>query len=141
MAIIKWTPMLDPFQEMDGMLDMWSGGRMPQAFTPSMDIYQTDKEVVAEVLLPGIDPNNVNVVVENNVLTIDGKSEQKTEIDEKNYYRKEVRCGSFHRSVALPSAVDSSKAKAQYEEGMLKISIPKDERELPKSIKVDIKKK
>jgi len=141
MAIIKWTPMLDPFEEMDGMLDMWSGGRIPQAFVPSMDIYQTDKEVVAEVSLPGIDPNNVNVVVENNVLTIEGKSEQKTEVDEKNYYRKEVRCGSFHRSVALPTAVDASKAKAEYEEGMLKIRIPKDEKELPKSIKVDIKKK
>lgn len=141
MAIIKWTPMLDPFEEMDGMLDMWSGGRIPQAFVPSMDIYQTDKEVVAEVSLPGIDPNNVNVVVENNVLTIEGKSEQKTEVDEKNYYRKEVRCGSFHRSVALPAAVDANKAKAEYEEGMLKIHIPKDEKELPKSIKVDIKKK
>ena len=78
---------------------------------------------------------------ENNVLTIEGKSEQKTEVDEKNYYRKEVRCGSFHRSVALPTAVDASKAKAEYEEGMLKIRIPKDEKELPKSIKVDIKKK
>ncbi|MFW0862212.1 MAG: Hsp20/alpha crystallin family protein [Candidatus Komeilibacteria bacterium] len=141
MAIIKWTPMLDPFEEMDGMLDMWSGARVPQAFVPSMDIYQTDKEVVAEVSLPGIDPKNVNVSVENNVLTIDGKSEQQSEVDEKNYYRKEVRCGSFHRSVALPTSVEASKAQAEYSEGILKINIPKVEKELPKSIKVDIKKK
>ena len=81
------------------------------------------------------------MAVDNNVLTIDGKSEQQSEIDEKNYYRKEVRCGSFHRSVALPSNVDAKKAKAEYKEGILKINIPKEKKSSPKSIKVEIKRK
>ena len=141
MAIIKWQPMLDPFDEMNGMLDIFSNNRIPQTFIPSMDIYQTKQEVIAEVSLPGIDPKNVDVKVEDNILTIIGKTEQKTEIDEKNYYRKEVRCGSFHRSVALPTTVDAQKAKAEYEEGILKIIIPKETKTLSKTIKVDIKKK
>lgn len=141
MAIIKWTPMWDPFEEMENMLDRWPAMRVPPSFIPSMDIYQTDNEVVAEVSLPGIDPKDVKVSVENNILTIEGKSEHESEIDDKNYYRKEVRCGSFHRSVALPAYVSGDKAKAVYQDGILKINIPKDEKALPKSIKVDIKKK
>ena len=141
MAIIKWQPMLDPFDETNGMLDIFSSNRIPQTFIPSMDIYQTKQEVIAEVSLPGIDPKNVDVGIENNILKITGRSEQKTEVDEKNYYRKEVRCGSFQRSVALPTAVDAQKAKAEYEEGILKIIIPKETKTLAKTIKVEIKKR
>ncbi|MFH1667854.1 MAG: hypothetical protein ABH884_02415, partial [Candidatus Komeilibacteria bacterium] len=73
MAIIKWAPMLDPFEEMDTMLDHFSGNRA-MIFAPSMDIYQTEQDVVAEVSLPGVDPKNIEVAISNDVLTITGKS-------------------------------------------------------------------
>ncbi len=141
MAIIKWTPMWDPFEEMNSALDKWPGAGLAQTFVPSMDVYQTDNEVVAEMPLPGIDPENVEVSIENDVLTIEGRSEQKSEVDEKNYYRKEIRSGAFHRSVALPVSVNGDQAKAVYEDGVLKISVPKEERIKPKTVKIDIKKK
>jgi HSP20 family protein len=138
MAMIKWAPMLDPFEEMDTMLDHFNGNK-GMSFAPSMDIYQTDKEVVAEVSLPGIDPNNIEVAITNDVLIISGKSEKKSEVDDKNYYRKEVRCGSFQRSVALPATVNGDQAKAEYKDGILKVNIPKIENIKPKTIKVEIK--
>ncbi|MFH1668160.1 MAG: Hsp20/alpha crystallin family protein, partial [Candidatus Komeilibacteria bacterium] len=108
-------------------------------FAPSMDIYQTEQDVVAEVSLPGVDPKNIEVAISNDVLTITGKSEKKSEVDDKNYYRKEVRCGSFQRSVALPTTVNSDQAKAEYKDGILKVIIPKVEEVKPKTIKVDVK--
>ncbi len=111
-------------------------GQGAKGFMPAVDLYQTGTEVVAEVPLPGVNPDNVNVSVENDVLTIEGKSERKSEVDEKNYYRKEVSMGSFHRSVGLPTSVDSEKAVAEYKDGVLKITIPKSERAKPKTIPV-----
>ena len=74
--------------------------------------------------------------MEHDVLTIQGKSEQKSEVDEKNYYRREVRRGSFYRSVNLSAAVDGDKAEATYERGILKIKIPKTPAVRPKAITV-----
>lgn len=105
-------------------------------FMPAVDIYQTDSSVVAELPLPGIDPDKVNVSIENDVLTVEGTIEKKTEVDEKNYYRREVSKGTFHRSVGLPSSVDSSKAAADYKDGVLIITVPKAERVMPKKIEV-----
>ena len=111
------------------------------SFAPAMDVYQTDKEVVAEVSLPGIDPEDINLSVTDNTLTIEGKSESQTEVDDKNYYRKEVRTGTFYRSVALPSTVNSNKSEATYADGILKIVIPKEEKIKQKRIKINIKNK
>jgi len=108
-------------------------------FVPALDVYQTKDNVVVETQLPGLDPKDVNIAIENDVLTIEGKFEKKTEVDERDYYRKEIRSGGFHRSVALPTAVNGDKAKAVYEKGMLKIEIPKEERAKPKTVKVEIK--
>jgi len=143
MALIKWTPMIEPFEDMDKWFDNWSGGLSAGqggGFAPAIDIWQDKDNIYAETPLPGIDPQKVNISIENDVLTIEGRQEKKTEVDEKNYYRKEVRCGSFHRAVALPTAVSGEKASAAYEDGILKITIPKEERAKPKTIKVAVKK-
>jgi HSP20 family protein len=108
-------------------------------FTPALDIYQTKDAVVVETPVVKMDPNKVNISIENDVLTIEGESEQKSEVDEKNYYRKEVRYGGFHRSVALPVAVDGEKAEAEYKEGLLKITIPKAPQAKKKTIKIKAK--
>ena len=127
MDIIRWRPMMD--------MDRWFDGDVPSSFlsgapfTPAVDVYQTKDVVIVETPLAGIDPEKVNISVE-----------KKTEIDEKNYYRKEIRTGMFHRSVALPTAVNGEQADATYDKGMLKISIPKAEHVKPKSIKVKVVK-
>lgn len=115
---------------------------MPAAgagFVPALDVYQDNDNVIIETPLPGIDPEKVNISVANDVLTIEGSSEKKTEVDEKDYYRKEIRAGSFHRAVALPASVNGEKASAEYKDGVLKITIPKEERAKPKQIKISAK--
>ncbi|MFH1866530.1 MAG: Hsp20/alpha crystallin family protein [Patescibacteria group bacterium] len=139
MAIVRWTPMFSATDEFDKWFEDWPGLSQMSNFVPALDVYQTKDDVVVEAPLAGIDPDNVNISIENDVLTLEGKSEKKSEVDEKNYYRKEVRFGSFHRSVALPAAVNGDKAKATYEKGVLKIVIPKEERAKPKTVKVEVK--
>jgi len=129
--------MLDPFSEFDTFFEDWTGRQ--QGFIPALDVYQDKDNVVVETQLPGVDPENVNISIENDVLTIEGRAEKKTEVDEKNYYRKEIRSGSFHRAVALPTSVAGEKAAADYSGGVLKITIPKEERAKPKQIKISAK--
>ena len=144
MAIIKWTPL---FPEMGDVMDhffedSWLplNPREAAGFVPAMDVYQTKNEVVVETALPDIEPEKVDISIENDVLTIKGRTEKKSEVEEKNYYRKEVRSGSFYRRVALPTHVLGEKAKATYDKGMLKIEIPKAPESKPKTIKVKSKK-
>ncbi len=132
MPIVRWAPMLPSFD------DMFDGSGFP-SFAPALDVYQTKDDVVVEAPLPGLDPDKVTVSIENDVLTLEGNFEHKTEVDDKNYYRREVRAGAFHRQVALPTAVSGEQAKATYEKGVLKIVIPKEERAKPKTVKVEIK--
>ena len=131
--------MLDPFNEMDRWFDNWPATGMAN-FAPAVDVWEDADNVYVETPLPGVNPEQVNIAIENDVLTIEGSSEKKTEVDEKNYYRKEVRSGSFHRAVALPSGVKGDEAKAEYEKGVLKITMPKEERAKPKKVKVEVKK-
>ena len=138
MSIIKYRPMMDPFQEFDRFFED-SQLAQNHGFVPALDVYQTDNEVIVETPLPGIDPEKVIISVENDVLTIEGKSEKSSEVDEKDYYRKEVRVGGFHRAVALPSSVNGENAQAEYKDGVLKITIPKEERAKPKQIKISTK--
>ncbi|PIS42181.1 MAG: Hsp20/alpha crystallin family protein [Candidatus Kerfeldbacteria bacterium CG08_land_8_20_14_0_20_40_16] len=140
MRLIKWTPFLEPWEERDKWLDDWKAG-FDSGFVPAIDVYQTKEAVVIETPLAGVDPEKVNISIENDVLTIEGSMEKKSEVEEKDYYRKEMRAGSFHRAVALPVAVEGDKAKADFDNGVLKISIPKSEKTKPKSIKVNVKKK
>jgi len=134
MTLVKWRPMLDPFSEFDKFFEEWNGTQ--QGFVPALDVYQDKEHVVVETQLPGVNPENVTISIENDVLTIEGKAEKKSEVDEKNYYRKEIRSGSFHRAVALPTSVAGEKASAEYTGGVLKITIPKEERAKPKQIKI-----
>lgn len=139
MSIIRWRPifpsMFEDFEE------DWS--KLPEkmtAFTPAVDVYQDKDNVIVETPLAGVDPEKVNISVENDVLKIEGRSDHKSEIDEKNYYRKEVRYGSFYRAVALPTHVKADKADATFDNGILKVVIPKAEEVKPKTIKVKTKK-
>lgn len=137
MKIIRWRPFPMNF---DRWPDDATVGPVFEAdtFTPSLDVYQTKEAVVVETPLAGVDPNQVNISVENDVLTIEGSMEKKSEVEEKNYIRKEIRTGSFHRAVALPTAVQGEKAEAVFENGMLKVTIPKEERAKPTTVRVQV---
>lgn len=138
MAIIRWRPLLEPFDEMDKMMEDF-GPFQKGAFVPAIDVYQTKDSVVVETPLAGINPNEVNISIENDVLTIEGQTEKKSEVEEKDYYRKEIRAGSFHRAVALPTAVKGDQAQATFDNGVLKITVPKEERVKPKTVKIQVK--
>jgi len=143
MALIKWTPFLEPFEDMDKFLSEFSPSlRTGQAgYIPAIDMYEDKDNVIIETQLAGIDPEKVDISIENDILTIKGESEKKSEIDDKNYYRKEIRRGGFYRSVQLPTHVLGDQTSAIAEDGILKITVPKAPEAKPKMIKIQTKKK
>ncbi len=143
MALIKWTPFLEPFEDMDKMFSefMPTLRGIEAGFMPAIDVYEDKNNVIVETQLAGVDPEKVDISVENDVLSIKGESEKKSEVEEKNYYRKEIRRGSFYRSVPLPAHVVGEKASASAEDGVLKVVIPKALEAKPKTIKIKTKKK
>ncbi len=145
MPLIHWKPWLEPFEDLEkDLLDEFRGimsSRKSAGFMPRVDVYEKDNNVVVEAELPGIDPEKVEVSVADNVLVLKGDSEHKTEVDEKGFYRKEVRRGSFYRQVSLPARVEGEKAEADYDKGVLKVTIPKlSEAKTNKKIEIRIKK-
>jgi len=141
--MIKWTPFFPEFDDMDKVMDsMLPSIRGNQfGFTPAVDMYEDKDNIIIETQLGGIDPEKVDISIENNVLTIKGESEKKSEVEDKNYYRKEIRRGSFYRSIPLPTKVDGELASAINEEGILRITVPKATEVKPKTIKIQTKKK
>ena len=125
-GITRWFPLRD----MDRFFDdesFWEGAD----FVPAINVYQDKDNVMVETLIAGVDPKNVEISVENDVLTISGKTQMKSDIKREDYYRKEIREGSFTRSVILPMQVKGDKAEASYDKGILKIRLPKAEAEKP----------
>ena len=112
MPIIPWRPFgdIERWFEEEWPERWFEFPRIPMIRTPRMDIYETDGEVVAEVELPGVDPKNIEVEVKDNVLKVEAKAEEKKEIKEKGYYRKEMRARYFKRQVSLPTDVIGEKA-------------------------------
>ncbi|MBW6440461.1 Hsp20/alpha crystallin family protein [Patescibacteria group bacterium] len=141
MDIIKWSP----FGEMDKFFAAEDFFPVIPALSrkskPAMDIYQTKDSIVAEVALAGIDPKDVEVLVENDVLTVRGETRKEKETKEKDYYCKEIRSGSFTRAMSLPVHVKAESAQAESKDGILMITIPKDEKKMLKKIPIKIANK
>ena len=143
--LIRWEPARDMMtlrEAMDRLFD--------DAFTrplslrdnwsaPAIDMYQTDDEIVVKASLPGIKPDEVQINVTGEVLTIKGETKQQEEKKEKAWHMREQRWGSFERSVVLPTDVVSDKAKAEFENGILTITLPKAEEVKPKVINIKAK--
>jgi HSP20 family protein len=140
--LIKWSPFFDGVEDMDKMFSEYvpmirrDGNN---GFVPAVDVYEDKDNVIVETQLAGIDPDKVSISIENDILMIKGESEKKSEVEDKNYYRKEIRRGSFYRSIPLPGHVDGLKASAISADGILKIAIPKKTVEQPKTIKIEKK--
>lgn len=134
-GLMRWHPMLDVDRFFDDDFSVGGG------FAPAMDVYQEGDNVIVKASLPDIDPEKVNISVENDVLTMWGESEERKEVKREDYYHKEIRCGSFSRSVVLPMKVKADETEAVYEKGVLKITLPKAEEAKPKKIAVKVQGK
>lgn len=108
------------------------------AWAPAVDIYETEQELVVKADLPDVDPKDLDIRVENNILTIRGERKFEKKVNEENYLRVERSYGSFARSFTLANTVDSDAIKAEYQNGVLTLSIPKKEEAKPKQIKVNV---
>jgi len=105
-------------------------------FVPSVDISETEKQFEISAQLPGMEKDDINIDLENGRLTISGERELKKEKDGKNYHRVETQFGKFSRSFYLPDSVDEDAIKANYKDGVLNITIDKNEEKVKKQIKV-----
>lgn len=108
------------------------------AWAPAVDIYETEQELVVKADLPDIDPKDLDIRVENNILTIRGERKFEKKVSEENYLRVERSYGCFARSFTLANTVNSEAIKAEYQNGVLTLSIPKREEAKPKQIKVNV---
>ena len=107
-------------------------------FAPLVDIYEDEHNITLKIEVPGIDEKDIDVRIENNTLTVHGERKLEKEEKEENFRRVERQYGSFTRSFTLPTTVDAEKVSANYEKGILKISLAKKAEAKPKQIKVNV---
>ena len=108
------------------------------AWAPAVDIYETEQELVVKADLPDVDPKDLDIRVENNLLTIRGERKFEKKVNEENYLRVERSFGSFARSFTLANTVNPDAIRAEYQNGVLVLAIPKREEAKPKQIKVNV---
>ncbi len=105
-------------------------------WSPPVDIYETENDVVVKAELPGVDPKDVDLRIENNVLTIRAERKVDQNIKEEMYHRMECCYGTFTRTFSIPTIVDEDKIKAEFKNGILTVTLPKKEAARPKQIKI-----
>lgn len=149
MAIVRW----DPFRELEtlqgrmGRLFEEALGRPPErdlgvtGWAPAVNIYEDENQIEVTAELPGLEEKDILVNIENNVLTLKGDKKIEREEKKGSYHLVETSYGSFSRSFTLPGTVDQEKIAADYQNGVLKITLPKKEETKPKSISVKVGKK
>ena len=148
--LVPWEPMREMMTLRDAMNRLFEesflapgvfGAEASSGVAAPMDIYETGNQVVLHAAVPGIKPEDLDVSITGDVLTIKGeyKSEEQGESN-RQYIRQERRFGSFCRQLTLPSAVDANKVNATFENGILTLEMPKREEVKPKSVKIQPKK-
>ncbi len=148
MSLIRWEPFEEELaamrEAMDRLEEAFFGPRRrwptPVGVSFPVDMYETDENVIVEAALPGIKPEDVDVTITGDTLRIKGEAKAEREIRRENYIRQERRYGAFSRSISLPSGLETDKAEATFENGILKLTIPKAEAVKPKVIEVKVKK-
>lgn len=123
MTLIKW----EPFRDVGRILEEFPSFPKLEKFgwDLAVDVYEKDNNIIAEMNLPGIDPDQINITVEDNYLRISGAREESREEQNKRYYSKEIKRGSFERLIHLSDPVQKDKVKAEYKNGELTITLPK----------------
>jgi HSP20 family protein len=143
--LIRWEPVREMMTLREAMDQLFndaftrpvsmSGGSV----VPAIDLYQNDDSVVVKAALPGLKADDVQISVTADVLTLRGEFKQENEQKDTTYHIREQRFGSFERSIMLPSDVQTDKAKADFENGILTITLPKAESVKPKTITIKAK--
>lgn len=135
MTLIKW----EPFSEIDHFFD-----DLPSltkvGWDLAVDVYEKDNNLVAEMNLPGIDPEKIDIAIEDGYLRVTGSREESKEEKKKHFYSQEIRRGSFERVVRLPSPVQKEKVTAEFKNGELRITLPKMKEIAKSKVKIQIKK-
>ena len=145
MNVIRWQPFSDMLtlrQAMDRLFDdsFVRPSRLTTAFDEGtdlpVDMYQTDDSVVVKASVPGIKPEEVEVTITGDTLTIKGETRTAEEVKRDNYFRREISYGAFNRSILLPNSLQTDKAEATFENGVLTLTILKAEETKPRQIKI-----
>jgi HSP20 family protein len=147
MDLIRWNPwneLVSLRERMNRVFDdsLFRSDRREDSFamgtwSPAVDMFEKDDTVVIKAELPGLDKKDVSLDLQNGVLTLKGERKYENEVKEENYYRREMSCGKFIRSFTLPADVDADKIKAEFQNGLLTVEVPKPEEHKPKQIKVN----
>jgi len=148
MAIVRWDPVRElasMHERLNRLFDDFGRrtddeGMERGDWMPPVDIYQTDQhEVVLKAEIPGLQKEDIDLRVEQNTLAIAGQRREEKSVQKEHYHRVERTYGSFHRSFSLPSTIDTEKVRAEYQDGILTVTLPLREESKPKQITVDIK--
>lgn len=148
MSIRRWYPYRDVVSLREAMNQLLeesmvrspSGLEEREGLIPvRVDVYETDEGIVVKLDLPGVKPEDVDISVRENTLTIKGEFEAEEEKERENVHIRERRYGAFQRSISLPKAVEAEKAAAEFEDGVLRVTLPTVEEEKPKRISVQAK--
>ena len=132
MNVVRW----DPFRLLIDQATRLDGEEGHRAWLPPVDIFQDQDNLVLRAELPGVDKDNIDVRVENGVLTLQGDRKTETDLDDKNAFRRERIFGRFARSFTLPTTVDATRITAKYRDGLLEIVLPKAEAAKPKRVEI-----
>lgn len=148
MAIVRWEPFRDlitlqdrmnrMFDERFGRVQAGDINMVTGAWSPAVDIYETDHDIIVKAELPEMKEKDIDIRLENDTLTLKGERKFEKETREENYHRVERAYGAFSRSFTLPTSVDQDKISAEYKDGVLKITLPKKVETKSKHIKVNI---
>lgn len=148
MSMIRWQPfseLLTLRQAMDKLFEdsYVSPSRLLSAVgveaVAPIDMYQTDKDVVVKVSLPGVKQDGVDITITGDTLTVKGEAKAEKKVKQEDYFYQERRYGAFSRAVTLPEGLGTDKAEANFEDGVLTLTIPKSEKVKPKEIKIKAK--
>lgn len=149
MAIVRWEPFRDLMASQKEFDRLFRDAFSPffreselstRTWAPPVDIYEDENKLVLKADLPGVEPKDVEIKVENGVLYLNGERKFEKEVKEENYHRVERSYGAFSRSFSLPSSIDSEKVAAEYKDGQLILTMPKREEAKPKTIKISVSK-
>ncbi|PKO21288.1 MAG: heat-shock protein Hsp20 [Chloroflexi bacterium HGW-Chloroflexi-1] len=143
--LVRRTPareMLSLREAMDRLFEdsfislRWFGGAAAPAGMLPLDIYETGEHVVVKATAPGVKPEDIDVTITGDLLTIKSEIQEEEKVEERNYLRQERRYGSSCRQVTLPAGLDTDQVKASFEHGVLTLELPKMEAIKPKTVKV-----
>jgi HSP20 family protein len=130
MPIIRWRPFEKDLDKFFEQFHAWEQADL------SIDVYEKNDNIIVEMALAGVNPDNVDISVEDTSIRISGTREEKEEVKDKNYYCKEIKRGSFDRLISLPATVVPEQARAEFKDGMLTIYLPKKKAAQANKIKV-----